>query len=163
MANSDKEYEGRVEICFNNRYGTVCDDGWDNVDASVVCGQLGFQRKGQFQLLQTSCTYYWRLQHLLILLHTKSQYLAQCNCVHLTLPGAIGVGRSQLFGSGFGTIYFDDVACTGSETNLTQCPHRGVGVSNCFHGEDVGVICKCELPNLSQRDTVTTSSIHYII
>ena len=46
LAGSDRNNQGRVEICFNNQYGTVCDDGWDNVDASVVCGQLGFQRAG---------------------------------------------------------------------------------------------------------------------
>ena len=94
-------HEGRVKVYHNGTWGTVCGDGWDLRDATVVCRQLGYGT-------------------------------------------AVGVPRGAVFVEGSGPIWYDNVNCSGSEASLTQCVHRGLGVHDCGHWEDAGVICASE-------------------
>ena len=66
-----------VEVNYNGEWGTVCDDRWDDTDASVVCRQLGFGSSG------------------------LSVYSAS-------------------FGQGAGTIFLNNILCTGSELIIIQ-------------------------------------------
>lgn len=43
LAGGYDENEGRVEICSNGLWGTVYSEGWDSLDALVVCRQLRYQ------------------------------------------------------------------------------------------------------------------------
>ncbi len=44
-----------------------------------------------------------------------------------------------------GDIFLDNLNCVGNETRLIDCPHNGVGVHNCDHSEDAGVVCQSEV------------------
>ena len=56
--------------------------------------------------------------------------------------------RNAEFGEGEGIIWLDDVACDGNESSLHSCLSLGVGIQNCRHNEDAGVICNPGLFNL---------------
>ena len=47
LRNGSTLNQGRVEICINNAWGTVCDNSWNELDGNVVCKQLGYQHVGK--------------------------------------------------------------------------------------------------------------------
>ena len=80
-----------MEVYYNGEWGTVCDDGWDNTDAGVVCRQLGFyyssvraygsaqygQGKGPIWLSRLSC-----VGNELSLFECNQLNVATKNCTH---------------------------------------------------------------------------------
>ena len=54
--------------------------------------------------------------------------------------GAIARSNAY-FGQGSGSILLDDVQCIGNEGSIFSCSHKSIGLHNCGHSEDAGVVC----------------------
>ena len=57
LLDGQNQFEGRVEVCRNNVWGTVCHDSWSVPDASVVCRQLGYGTDGEYGIFQNHCLF----------------------------------------------------------------------------------------------------------
>ena len=120
LVGGSNQYEGRVEVCINDQWGTVCDDSWDTTDATVVCRQLGYAYIGSEYAL------FWaQIQNWTILWITVGRAYSNAH-----------------FGAGSGPIFLDDVQCTFSSKQLLECPSRPILSHNCLHSADAGVGCK---------------------
>ncbi|XP_013395065.1 putative DMBT1-like protein [Lingula anatina] len=63
-----------------------------------------------------------------------------CRMLGYSDRSATAVGSAK-FGRGSGSIHMDELACTGRERSLKDCPHGGWGSHDCTHSEDAGVRC----------------------
>ncbi|XP_072113000.1 scavenger receptor cysteine-rich domain-containing group B protein-like [Mobula birostris] len=62
-------------------------------------------------------------------------------CKELNCGHAVNITKSSLFGQGSGPVWLDNLKCSANNSALWQCPARPWGENDCFHKEDVGVIC----------------------
>ena len=46
LADGIIDQEGRVEVCVEGVWGSICDSGWDKTDAHVICQQLEYAELG---------------------------------------------------------------------------------------------------------------------
>ncbi len=110
----DMVSSGTVEMCLDGIFRSVCDDGWDNVDASVLCKEIGFSEYGECELFRN-------------------------NINDVIILGAIGRGGNT-FSSQNSFPDYSSVRCIGNETSLSNCPFETTGPSmNC---EMASAVCQ---------------------
>ena len=117
---SSSSTQGRVELCHNNQWGTICDDGWDNSDAEVACKQLKYSSYSKDYQITVSLNFDY--------------------CRNDNLVGAQNESNAA-FGQGSGSIWLSDVGCDGTEGRLLECSTGTVGGHTCSHSDDAGVTC----------------------
>ena len=110
---------GRVEVCVSGRYGSVCHTPWTEMDASVVCKQLGFSEYGRFKKI-------------ILVAYYSTLYL---------ITGAINV-NADIFTEGSTPRLVSMANCTGTEASLLDCTGVVTGSGNGFSCPTSGVICQ---------------------
>ncbi len=139
--------QGRLEVYVpaNNSWSTVCDDGFTDVAASIVCRQVnggtaefGRSLAGGSSLLLGAGRSFLPAALLLPLsnlLNIIGPVAAAAHVMQLGLSNSGFAEPGASYGEGSGAILYDGVACTGTELTLQQCPRT----------PPRSVDCKCRL------------------
>lgn len=117
LVDSNTSQEGRLQVCFNRVWGTVCDDRFDSDDARVVCSQLSTQFEG----------------------------LSFASHVRLsTIPpfaGGVVLTGDDSYGPGSGPVFVETLTCEGDESSILECRDVNLRRQSCTHDRDVSIRC----------------------
>ena len=112
------KFAGRVEICLNLTWTTVCDEYWDFKDAQVLCRELGYSPYG--------ITIY------VIFIYYFSLIIGAVPTYNCYTEGQLSFGIT-------------DIRCNGSENHLVNCSHSQAVLHTCQSHDDAGVVCQSML------------------
>lgn len=211
LQNGLRKSQGRVEVFYQGKWGTVCQQNFDQKAASVLCRTLGYS--GQYAAVRqkvyfgegysrskvwlgnitcngnetslfncqmnpfgkSGCYHSqdvgidcepWMKVYLGIRLvngttprsgrievHHNSTWATVCDrswgvneaavaCNQLGFLHSIPVAvPGAYYGAGTGEILIDGLQCNGTEANIGYCGKHPLGVNNCSHTEDAGLMC----------------------
>ena len=159
LANGTNEKEGRVEIYWNYQWSTVCDDLWDDIDATVICKQLGYSRgsgrvsayfgEGSGLILLDNVNCNGRESTIFRCSHRN---FGEHDCVHSEDAGVVCYGESSKGRSIYINrnlyIVFPVVRLTGGSSyneGIVEVNYNGRWGSVCYYGWDelkANIVCK---------------------
>ena len=150
---------GRIEVFYNNEWGTVCNDLFTTVDGNVVCQMLNFtmgalcvpssfrsfppgtgNSKLGYSMSWEDKEIIWLTRSLHFFFYSLSPFLLLFLLL-LSLTLSLSLSHSLSL-SLSGQIWLDNVRCTSTDEVLEDCDHNGWGNHNCGHSDDVGVVCR---------------------
>ena len=124
LVNGSNRLEGRVEVCFNNVWGTICDERFNSDDALVICNQLSLPFESMHVMnVQTT------------------QQCSNLTIIIITIIiGSVAL-TGAFFGRGDGPIFIESLTCEGNERSILGCNEINMRRGMCTHDRDVSVRC----------------------
>ena len=122
LMEGDHDWEGRLEMCFNGRWGTIGSSGWTKTNTKIVCDALGYEVSGKRYIIAKNDS----LKTLCFLTDNETKLLVR-----------------QSFSK---PLYRSNVTCSTEALTLIDC-----GYDKEFKTKDTDVIIRCKKCKLTKN------------